>query len=199
MLARTAAGSSLWGEPGFTGSERTTLRPALTINGLTSGYQGEGVKGIIPARAAAKLSVRLAAGQEPSSIADAIARDLRRRCPRQVTLDIRWQSASRPFEFSAGGGVLRAAERACALGFGRPPALLRSGGTIPILSWFARAGIPTLLIGFARPDDGAHGPNERFHVETFASAIDTSIHLLNELRRTARPRVRASTGTEVHS
>jgi acetylornithine deacetylase/succinyl-diaminopimelate desuccinylase-like protein len=182
-LARTAAVPQVWGEPGFSGYERTTTRPALTINGLRAGYQGVGVKGVIPARASAKVSVRLATGQQPARIAQLIRRELHRRCPAAVTLRIRWQSASRPFEFSGDPRLLRVAARACMHGFGKRPAILRSGGTIPVLARFEGAGIPTLLIGFARPDDGAHAPNERFHIDTFARAVRTSIFLLEGLAR----------------
>jgi acetylornithine deacetylase/succinyl-diaminopimelate desuccinylase-like protein len=170
-----------WGEPGYSLYERLTIRPALTFNGLAGGYQGSGSKGIIPARATAKLSLRLVPDQDPRRIERLVRRHIVRVTPPTVRCRVRTLSATAPAILNTDHPALRAAARAYARGFGAAPVLIRSGGTIPILSVFQQVlGIPTVLMGFALPDDGMHAPNEKFHLPNFFKGIDTSIWFMRE-------------------
>jgi acetylornithine deacetylase/succinyl-diaminopimelate desuccinylase-like protein len=187
-----------WGEPGLSAYERTVARPALTVNGLTGGHQGPGPKSVIPARAAAKLSLRLVPGQSP----DAVERALRAHLARAVPPTQRWrltrQSSSAPVLLDAGDAAHRAAERACRAVWGRPPVPLRSGGSIGAVELLTgRLGVPAVLLGFALPDDRAHGPDEKFHLPHLALGAATVAAFLREYAAQAvRPRrhMRTSSG-----
>jgi acetylornithine deacetylase/succinyl-diaminopimelate desuccinylase-like protein len=182
-----AGANEPWGEPGYSLYERLTIRPALTLNGITGGYQGQGSKGIIPARATAKLSVRLVPDQDPLTIERLFRRHIARVTPRGLQCHVRTLSAAAPALLNPNHPALRAAARAYARGFGSAPVLIRSGGTIPILDTFQNVlGIPTVLMGFALPDDGMHAPNEKLHLPNFFKGIDTSIWFMREFAAVAR-------------
>jgi acetylornithine deacetylase/succinyl-diaminopimelate desuccinylase-like protein len=171
-----------WGEPGFTLEERATARPALTVNGIRGGYQGPGGKGIIPSSARAKLSFRLVPDQDPAEIDHRFREHVGRIAPRAVRVSVRTLAMSAPVVVSKHSPFLRAAARAYKRGFGAEPVMQRSGGTIPVVNFFREVlGIPTVLMGFALPDDGAHGPNEKIDLPTFFRGIETSIYFLEEM------------------
>jgi acetylornithine deacetylase/succinyl-diaminopimelate desuccinylase-like protein len=178
-----------WGERGHTAYERITLRPALIVNGITGGYQGPGTKGIIPARAAAKLSFRLVPRQDPLEVEQLVRKHLAALTPPTVRSSIRTLSAAAPAVVDPRHPAMRAAAVAYRKGFGTAPAFIRSGGTIPILDAFEKTlGIPTVLMGFALPDDRMHAPNEKFHIPNFFRGIDTSIWFMAELANWRSPR-----------
>jgi acetylornithine deacetylase/succinyl-diaminopimelate desuccinylase-like protein len=169
-----------WGEEGFNLYERTTLRPALTINGFSGGHQGPGVKAVIPSHALAKLSFRLVPYQEPERIDRLFRRQVARLTPPTVRTRVRTLSSSRPALVNPKHPYVNAAVMAYQKGFGASPVLLRSGGSIPAVSIFQEAlGIPTVLMGFALPDDRIHAPNEKFHLPNFHKGSATSIWFLN--------------------
>jgi acetylornithine deacetylase/succinyl-diaminopimelate desuccinylase-like protein len=175
--ARVARG---WGERGYSFYERTTIRPALTLNGISGGYAGSGGKAIIPARAAAKLSIRLAADQDPREVEACVRRHIARITPPAVRSHLRTISRASPAVIDVRHPAIRAAALAYRIGFGRAPVITRSGGTIPAVSLFQRLlGIPTVLMGFALPDSHIHAPNERFHLPNFRRGIAASIWFLN--------------------
>jgi acetylornithine deacetylase/succinyl-diaminopimelate desuccinylase-like protein len=176
-----------WGESGFNLYERTTLRPALTINGIMGGYRGPGVKAVIPARAVAKISIRLAADQDPSEIEALFRRHVARIAPPAVRVQVRSISRAYPAVIDVRHPAMRAAAIAYKRGFGRAPVFIRSGGTIPAVSLFQRLlGIPSVLMGFALPDSRIHAPNERFHLPNFRRGIAASIWFLHLLAEAAR-------------
>jgi len=167
------------GECGYTLYERTTIRPALTVNGIVGGYQGPGSKGVIPARALAKLSFRLASDQEPQQVERLFREHIARLTPPTVRSRVRAVSAAKPALASRGHPAMRAATLAYEKGFGAAPVFLRSGGTIPVVNMFQSGlGIPTVLMGFALPDDRMHAPNEKFHLPNFYNGIATCIWFL---------------------
>lgn len=177
-ILRAAGASQAWGEPGFSLYERTTIRPALTINGITGGYQGSGGKGVIPARASAKVSFRLVPDQHPGRAEQLFRRYIHYLTPPGVQIQVRRYSGSRPTVLSRRHPMMRASALAYERGFGATPVFLRSGGTIPVVNMFQDTlKIPTILMGFALPDDAMHAPNERFHLQTFHRGIDTCIWL----------------------
>jgi acetylornithine deacetylase/succinyl-diaminopimelate desuccinylase-like protein len=168
-----------WGEPGFTVYERTTIRPALTLNGITGGHQGRGSKSIIPGVALAKLSFRLVPDQNPQKIAQLFRDHIARITPAAVRSSVRTFSPIEPALVDRNHPAVKAAAVAYKKGFGSPPVFIRSGGSIPVVHTFQRIlGCPAVLMGFGLPDDHIHGPNEKFHLPNFYKAIATSIWYL---------------------
>jgi len=182
QILAEAATNEPWGEPGFSAYERLTLRPALTVNGITGGYHGSGHKGIIPARASAKIGIRLVPDQTPRDMYRLFLRHLARMTPPSVRVRVRPLSGAAPAVVDPRHPALHAAADAYRRGFGRAPAFIRSGGTIPILHAFRESlRVPIVLMGFALPDDRLHAPNEKLHVPTFYKGIDTCIHFMDAL------------------
>jgi acetylornithine deacetylase/succinyl-diaminopimelate desuccinylase-like protein len=168
-----------WGESGFSLYERTTIRPALTLNGMAGGHYGPGAKSIIPAGALAKLSFRLVPNQDPQKIAQLFRDHIERMTPPAVRSSVRTFSAIKPALVDRNHAAVRAAAFAYKKGFGALPVFLRSGGSIPVVTTFQELlGIPSVLMGFGLPDDHIHGPNEKFHLPNFYKAIATSIWYL---------------------
>ena len=171
-----------WGEAGFTLYERTTIRPALTVNGILGGYQGTGVKAVIPSRAVAKLNFRLVPNQDPREIDKLFRQYIARITPPTVQATVHTSLVANPALMSRNHPAMRAAAVAYRKGFGRAPVFLRSVGTIPVVNLFQEIlGIPTVLMGFALPDDRMHAPNEKFHLPNFFNGIKTSIWFLSEV------------------
>ena len=181
-ILRDAQVGQGWGERGYTMYEQTTIRPALTINGISGGYQGPGVKAIIPARAIAKFNFRLVPDQDPYEIDRLFRQHIARITPPTVRSSIRTHLLANPALINRGHAAMRAAAVAYRKGFGSAPVFLRSGGTIPVVSLLQKMlGIPTVLMGFALPDDRMHAPNEKFHLPNFYHGITTSIWFLAEV------------------
>jgi acetylornithine deacetylase/succinyl-diaminopimelate desuccinylase-like protein len=178
----------LFGERGFTPSEQRTSRPTLEINGLTSGYQGEGSKTIIPAWASAKLTLRLVPNQNPRRVVQLVKRHLRTLCPPTVRLRIETGHGAEPYLVSPTSPMAGAALRALEGAFGCEPILMREGGSIPIVTEFKRVlGADSLLLGLALPDANAHSPNESFSLDAFACGMKMSALLWPELARAVQP------------
>jgi acetylornithine deacetylase/succinyl-diaminopimelate desuccinylase-like protein len=193
QLLHNAQVGTGWGECGYTLYERTTIRPTLTVTGIIGGYQGPGVKAIIPACATAKLNLRLVPEQDPHEIEHLFRQHIASIAPPAMSCTIRTHLTAKPALVNRCHPALRAAARAYHKGFGAMPVFLRSGGTIPVVHTFHELlGIPTVLMGFALPDDRMHAPNEKFHLPNFYRGIATSIHFLNEVstqpERTSRLR-----------
>jgi acetylornithine deacetylase/succinyl-diaminopimelate desuccinylase-like protein len=175
-----------WGERGYSLYQRLTVRPALTVNGISGGYQGPGAKGVIPGRAVAKLSFRLVPDQDPGEVDRLFRAYIARLTPRTVRTAVRTMVAARPALVDPDQPVIKAAAFAYAKGFGTPPALVRSGGTVPVIAHFQdMLGAPTVMMGFALPDDRMHAPNEKFHLPNFFNGIATSIWFLAVFGATA--------------
>jgi acetylornithine deacetylase/succinyl-diaminopimelate desuccinylase-like protein len=172
----------LFGEKGYTPHEQRSARPTLEINGLTSGYQGEGSKTIIPSWARAKITTRLVPNQDPAKIIRQVQRHLKSLCPPTVRLEVRAGHGAEPYLVSPTGPQAQAALRALKSAFGYEPVLLREGGSIPIVNVFKRVlGADALLLGLALPDDNAHSPNEKFDLDCFAKGQMMSAYLWKEL------------------
>jgi acetylornithine deacetylase/succinyl-diaminopimelate desuccinylase-like protein len=170
------------GEDGWTLYERSTARPSLTVNGLTGGYQGPGAKAVIPAVATAKLSFRLVPDQDPVEIARLFRHHLSALTPPTVRWALRTGLHAHPTTLDTQHPVVAAAARAYRAGYGADSVLVRSGGTLPAAGVLQdRLGIPTVLMGFALPDDRTHAPDERFHLTSFGRGVATSIAFLAEI------------------
>ena len=176
---------ALFGEAGFSSLERTTARPTFEINGLTSGYQGEGGKTIVPAWARAKITMRLVPSQRPEEIMKAAIAWLKRLCPPPVRMEIAPGHGGPPYLVEPSGVHAQAALRALRAAFRREPVLMREGGSIPIVTDFKKTlGADTLLLGLALPDANAHSPNEKFDLDCFAAGQRMSAWLWQELAKT---------------
>jgi acetylornithine deacetylase/succinyl-diaminopimelate desuccinylase-like protein len=180
----------LFGEAGYTPGEQRSARPTLEINGLTSGYQGEGGKTIIPAWARAKITCRLVPDQTPERIRSLVIRHLERICPRTVEMRITpRRGGSLPYLMSPDSAEAQAALRALRTSFGREPVLIREGGSIPIVSEFKSIlKVDTLLVGFGLPDDRAHSPNENLSLAAYRLGSRFSACLWPELASLGRRR-----------
>lgn len=182
QIIRDARALGAWGERGYSLYERTTIRPSLSVTGVTGGYQGEGVKAVIPSRAVAKLNFRLVPDQDPVEIERLFRMHIARIAPTTVRTTVRRFLAARPALIDRRHPVMSAAARAYEHGFGASPVFLRSGGTIPIVNHFQELlGAPTALMGFALPDDRIHAPNEKFHLPNFYRGIATCARFLAEV------------------
>lgn len=173
-----------WGEPGYSLYERTTIRPALSINGVVGGYQGPGAKAVIPARASVKLDFRLVPDQDPEEIDLLFRGFMARLAVPTMDVSVRTLFRARPFVLLRDHPAVHAACEALRKGFGVAPTFMRIGGTIPVAHLLQEElGIPTVPMGFALPDDGLHAPNERFLLRNFFRGIETSIQFLAGLAK----------------
>ncbi|MEJ7792467.1 MAG: M20/M25/M40 family metallo-hydrolase [Gaiellaceae bacterium] len=159
---------------------RTTAEPSVEVNGILGGKPG--LKNTtIPAAAQANFTVRLAPGQDPAAIQEAVEKLLRESAPQGATVEIELEDASRPGLVAANSEVVKIAQDAFESAFGIRPILTRSGGTLPIMPALEDKGIPTILTGFALPESNVHSPNERMLVEFFPRGIDTIRELYRRL------------------
>jgi acetylornithine deacetylase/succinyl-diaminopimelate desuccinylase-like protein len=181
---KTTSAPTLYGEAGFSNLERVWARPTAEINGLGSGYQGEGPKTIVPSRASAKLSFRLVPDQDPTEIRGIITQFLTQNCPPTVTIDVICQQQGKPYLMEPGSPFGIAAQRALEKTFGQPVAFIREGGSIPVAQSFKDVlNLNTLLLGLMLPDAKAHSPNENFPVENFEQGIRLNQELLTEIAK----------------
>lgn len=155
--------AALTGEEGFSTLERLWIRPTCEVNGLDSGYTGEGAKTVLPAEAMAKVSFRLVPDQDPDSVIDQLRQHLDAVAPEGVRVDVQALHGGRPWRARAGGPVFEAARQALTDAFGREPVLTGEGGSIPIVTEFEEIlGAPAILLGFALPGANMHAPDEWF-------------------------------------
>jgi acetylornithine deacetylase/succinyl-diaminopimelate desuccinylase-like protein len=174
----------LFGERGFTPIEQRSARPTLEINGLTSGYQGEGSKTIVPSWARVKITVRLVPNQSPARIINLVRRHLKKLCPGTVRMEVHAGHGAEPYLVSPTGPRAQAALRALKAAFKCEPVLMREGGSIPIVNDFKKIlHADSLLLGLALPDDNAHSPNEKFDLGNFAKGQVMAAHLWQELSK----------------
>ncbi len=165
-------------EPGFTPLEGMWGRPTCDVNGLWSGYIGEGAKTIIPAHAGAKVSMRLVPRQDPQKIGAAFAAHVRAVAPPGVRVTVETLHGAEPVLIPRDSAWMRAGLAALERGFGARAVFIREGGSIPIVTTFQNClGAPVLLLGFGLPNDNAHSPNEKFPLANFRAGARTSVHL----------------------
>ena len=174
----------LFGETGYTTLERTWARPTLEVNGLLSGFTGEGAKTVLPAISMAKISMRLVPDQDPGKIADLFQAYVEDLAPKTVTIKITRMHGGKPWMTSFDHPFVQAAARAIEKGFGRAPIFTREGGSIPVVSTFQQElGVPSVLFGVGLPDENAHAPNEKLDVSNFHNGIVASAYLYDEISR----------------
>ncbi len=172
----------LKGEAGFSTLERLWIRPTCEVNGLLSGYTGEGAKTVLPARAMAKVSFRLVPDQDPARVARLLRAHLESVAPPEVEVEVSELHGGNPWRANPSGPLFDAAARALEEAFGRAPVLVGEGGSIPIVGDFERIlGAPVLLVGYALPGCNMHAPDEWFTVENFQVGTESLVQLYEEL------------------
>jgi acetylornithine deacetylase/succinyl-diaminopimelate desuccinylase-like protein len=181
---RSTGAPAAWGERGYSTLERVWARPTLDCCGISGGFQGEGAKTIIPARARAKLSCRLVPDQEPDDIARKLTAHLQQLAPPEVRVKVDVLHGGRPYLAPTDHPVYEVAKRAFSKAFGRPTVFMREGGSIPFVRTIADAtGKPCLLMGFGQPDENAHAPNEWLDLGNYHLGIKSAAYLYEELSR----------------
>ena len=185
QLKKLLGAPQLFGERGFTPTEQRSSRPTIEINGLTSGYQGEGSKTIVPAWARAKITCRLVPNQRPAHVRKIVCAWLKKNCPPTVRLEITAGHGAEAYLVPPTSAPAQAALRALEKAFGARPVLMREGGSIPIVNEFKKIlGADSLLLGIGLPDDNAHSPNEKFSLDCFEQGQRMSVYLWQELSAT---------------
>lgn len=173
---------ALFGEAGYTPDEQRAARPTFEINGLTSGYQGEGGKTIVPSWAGAKITMRLVPDQDPKKILGLLRKHLKAICPPTVKLTVTEGQGGGPYMVDPTGPLAQACLRAAKSGFGRECVLVRGGGSIPIIAAFKQhLKADSFMLGLALPDDNAHSPDEKFSLDAYMAGMKMSAHLWPEL------------------
>ncbi len=173
----------IFGEPGFTTYERAWARPTLEINGISGGFQGEGMKTVLPSRAHAKISCRLVADQDPSKISDLVLAHVKRMSPPGVKVTAtKAESQANPYLISADHKGMRIAASVLQDLYSKEPYHIRSGGTIPVNALFLRyLGAYTVVFAFGLEDERQHSPNEFFRLSSYERGQKAYAMLLGRL------------------
>jgi acetylornithine deacetylase/succinyl-diaminopimelate desuccinylase-like protein len=175
---------SLVGEAGYTVLERTWARPTLDVHGIPGGFIGAGAKTVIPAKALAKVSMRLVPGMTPARTFALYKNYVSKIAPAGVDVEVRLIHSGDPCLIRVDNPYIQAATRALHEVWGRETVFIRSGGSIPIVGDFDRhLGIPSVMMGFGLPDDNIHAPNEKFHLKNFELGIESIVRFLEEAGR----------------
>ena len=182
-LLQLTGSPALFGEDGYRPIERTYARPTAEVNGIGGGYQGAGTKTIIPSKAFAKLTFRLVPDQAPEKIVELVQAHVKKHTPPGVTVEVEIGHSGNPYLVEMHSPAGQAAQRALQATFpGTEPALIREGGSIPIVQTFKDVlGVETILLGLALPDCKVHSPNENFPLENFHAGARLNRYLLKEL------------------
>ncbi len=187
FLHETGA-SALGGEKGYTTLEKLWSRPTCEINGLLSGYTGEGAKTVLPAKAMAKVSCRLVPNQDPARIERAMKAHVAKVAPPGVNVEVRHLHGGKPWRAELNGPLYDAARRALATAYEKEPVIVGEGGSIPVVGDFARIlGAPILLVGFGLPGENAHAPDEWMSEENFRVGIRAMARLWDEYAEASLP------------
>ena len=175
-----------FGEKGYSTLERISVRPTLDVNGMWSGYIGDGAKTVLPSFAAAKVSMRLVPDQDPNELFPRVEAHVQKLAPAGVTVKLTNMHGTMPFLTRADEPMLECARRALARAWAKPPALLREGGSIPVMATFQRThGVPCILMGFGLDDDQVHSPNEKFSLSSYYGGMKSAAYLYEEIAKGA--------------
>jgi acetylornithine deacetylase/succinyl-diaminopimelate desuccinylase-like protein len=176
-----AGAKQLIGEKEFSVLERIWARPTLDVHGMPGGFIGAGAKTVIPAKATAKVSMRLVPGMTPAKSFALYKSYVEKIAPSSVDVDVRLIHSGDPCLVPVDNPYMRAATRALREVWGKDTVFIRSGGSIPIVGDFARhLGLPSVMMGFGLPDDNLHAPNEKFHLKNFELGIQSILRFFEE-------------------
>ncbi len=174
--------SMLFGEKGYSPTERATVRPTLDVNGMISGFTGEGIKTVLPAQAMAKISMRLVPDQRPERVKNCLEEYLNTYAPPTVRWALEAMASSPPAIVERDSSAVHAASRALEDVWGVKPVFQRQGGTVPVVGLVQELlEVDSLLLGFGLPDDNLHAPNEKMHLPNFRRGIETFIRFMFEI------------------
>ncbi len=172
-LEKEIGSTSLYGDPTLSVFDRTWAQPTLEVHGIRGGFIGEGAKTVIPARALAKVSMRLVADQTPAEATRQLQEAIANVCPVGVRAEFRGIHTGDPSLIDPSNPFVQKAAQSMTEFFGRETVFIRSGGSIPIVGLFEKhLGMPSVLMGFGLPDDNLHAPNEKFHLPNFYRGIE---------------------------
>jgi len=179
---RNTGAPALYGEAGYTPNERTGARPTLEVNGLLSGFTGEGTKTVLPAWAMAKISCRLVPDQNPGEVYQQMLAYLQANAPAAIRWTLKEMHGGAPSISDRNSVGNQALTRAMEAVWGKRPVYKREGGSVPVVTQFQRIlGVEAVNTGFSLPDDNMHSPNEKMHLPTWYRGIDTFIHFFYNL------------------
>jgi acetylornithine deacetylase/succinyl-diaminopimelate desuccinylase-like protein len=174
----------MFGEEGYSTLERTWVRPTLEVNGIYGGFQGEGLKTVIPSEAHAKITCRLVPDQDPDEILVLLQKHIQSHIPSGVMVNITLFDKGAPFVTPFDHPAIQAAGRAYEKVYNVPTSFTRGGGSVPIVATFDQIlGNPVVLMGFGLPDENFHAPNEHFHLENFDKGMETICYYWYELEQ----------------
>lgn len=176
---RNTGAPALWGETDYSPVERVGARPTLEVNGIYSGFTGEGSKTVLPAWAMAKISTRLVPDQDPEEVHQQLNKYLRDNTPETIRFEVK-ELVSSPAAISNKASLgVKAMQKAMEQVWGKEPLFRREGGSVPVVVLFKEIlGIESVNCGFSLPDDNPHGPNEKLHLPTWYRGIDTILHFI---------------------
>jgi acetylornithine deacetylase/succinyl-diaminopimelate desuccinylase-like protein len=179
FLEKEVGSTALTGEKDHSVLERVWSRPTMEVHGIAGGFTGAGAKTVIPAKATAKVSIRLVPNQDPEKVIAAFREFVAANTPAGIKTEVRVLSGGPAVMVNPDSAAIQVAAQAFSEMLGKPTVFTRSGGSIPIVGDFARhLGIPTVLMGFGLPDDGLHSPNEKYRVSNYYTGIMTIAHFL---------------------
>jgi acetylornithine deacetylase/succinyl-diaminopimelate desuccinylase-like protein len=179
---REVGAAQLVGEKGYSVIERTWARPTLDVHGIVGGFTGAGAKTVIPAKATAKVSMRLVPEMTPEKSFRQYKDYVEKIKPEGVTVEVRLIHQGEAIVLSTDNPFVKAATRALKRVWGKDTVFIRSGGSIPIVGDFEKhLKIPSVMMGFGLPDDGLHAPNEKFHIPNFHRGIESIIEFFEEV------------------
>ena len=174
---------ALWGEPDYTPEERVSIRPTLEVNGLLSGFTGEGSKTVLPAWAMAKISCRLVPDQEPEEIHKKMVKYMKKHAPKTIRWEVKNLHNSSAAITERDSPGVEAMSKGLEQAWGKRPFFKREGGSIGVVVQLQKhAGIESVLTGFGLPEDNAHSPNEKLHLPTWRKGIDAFIHFFYNMK-----------------
>jgi acetylornithine deacetylase/succinyl-diaminopimelate desuccinylase-like protein len=181
FLRHEVGSSQLTGEPGYPVLERVWARPTLEVHGIAGGFTAAGAKTVIPARATAKVSMRMVPNQNPEKIIAAYKKFVADNTPAGIQTEVRVLSWGPAIMVNPDHPAIHVAAQSFRDILGKETVFIRSGGSIPIVGDFAKhLGIPTILMGFGLPDDGLHSPNEKYKVANYYAGIMTIAHFFEQ-------------------
>jgi len=181
FLKKEVGSTKLTGESKYSVLERIWARPTFEVHGIAGGFTAAGAKTVIPAKATAKVSIRLVPRQDPDKVIGAFREFVKKNTPRGIQTEVRVLSQAPGLMVNPDHPAIQTAARAFSDIFQKPTVFIRSGGSIPIVGDFAtHIGVPTILMGFGLPDDGLHSPNEKYALENYYKGIMTIAHFFEE-------------------
>jgi acetylornithine deacetylase/succinyl-diaminopimelate desuccinylase-like protein len=186
FLRHEVGATQLTGEPEESVLARIWARPTFEVHGIAGGFTGTGAKTVIPARAVAKVSLRLVPNQNPERVIAAVKQWVKDNTPKGIQTEVHLLSAGPAISVNPSDPAIRIAARVFSEEVGKPTVFIRSGGSIPIVGEFAtHLGIPTVLMGFGLPDDGLHSPNEKYRISNYYQGISTIARFFEEYGKQA--------------